>query len=176
MKFSAGEDEAIVFRVSELGQQSWTIIAQRLGARVLPQCRERRKHYFSPGISREPWTPTEGAILTTQHGLVGPKSSTIWPLLPGRADVSIKNRWAVMSPSHQRPKPDRRREAEKRHRMAGPDRVQGLDIRVDRPLDNDIKRESHHQQSRPPHNLRRRMPMPNRCRRSPGTGAANESL
>lgn len=52
---------------------------------------------MSPGINRDPWTPEEDAVLKQQHAILGPKWAEIRAQIPGRTDVSLKNRWALIT-------------------------------------------------------------------------------
>lgn len=101
-KFSQEEDNFILKMVSENGLHYWKQIADQLGTRTPRQCRERWKHYLSPGIESGPWTPEEDLILQTKYHELGPKWSIIRESLPGRTDVNIKNRYALISRRTQR--------------------------------------------------------------------------
>ena len=94
-KFTPEEDQKIQSMVSELGTHSWKEIAAALN-RTPRQCRERWKHYLSQTIEKSPWTSQEDAILEKMHVEIGPKWSIIAQSLPGRTDVNIKNRWALL--------------------------------------------------------------------------------
>jgi hypothetical protein len=96
-KFSRQEDDRIQALVREYGTNAWVAIAGVLGNRTSRQCRERWRHYLSPGLNRGPWTPEEDGLLSQQYEIFGPKWAAIRDALPGRSDVAIKNRWVLTS-------------------------------------------------------------------------------
>jgi hypothetical protein len=96
-KFTENEDSLILKDVAEKGVHAWTEIAQKLPERTARQCRERWKHYLAPEVeSSRSWTPHEDAILEAKCREFGPKWSRIRDFLPGRTDVNIKNRSALL--------------------------------------------------------------------------------
>ncbi|OHT14534.1 hypothetical protein TRFO_15062 [Tritrichomonas foetus] len=95
-KFTKEEDDLINRMVSEHGEHFWKEISKLLTSRTPRQCRERWKHYLSPGIDNSPWTPEEDEILEHRYLILGPKWSLIRESLPGRTDVNIKNRYALL--------------------------------------------------------------------------------
>lgn len=95
-KFSQSEDDIILEMVKEHGLGCWKEISEKLGTRTARQCRERWKHYLSPGIDASPWTSEEDLILARKVRELGPKWSLIRECLPGRTDVNIKNRYALI--------------------------------------------------------------------------------
>ena len=95
-KFTQEEDRIILEMVKQHGIRVWKQISERLGNRTARQCRERWKHYLSPGIDPSPWTKDEDAILEKMVQKLGPKWSIIRDSLPGRTDVNIKNRYALI--------------------------------------------------------------------------------
>ena len=100
-KFSMEEDAIIVDMVCKFGIHYWKQIAKEIG-RTPRQCRERWKHYLCPGIDSSPWTPEEDAIIEKKYSKFGPKWSLIREFLPGRTDVNIKNRHALLLRREQR--------------------------------------------------------------------------
>jgi hypothetical protein len=95
-KFSNAEDDAVRNFASEQGRDSWASITKVLPLRTPRQCRERWAHYLRPGIDLTPWSESEDAILRIQFQRCGPRWCTIRTFLPGRTDVSIKNRWTLL--------------------------------------------------------------------------------
>lgn len=102
-KFASEEDEVIRRMVRECGPDAWSAIADSLVSRSARQCRERWKHYLAPGLNIGPWAPHEDVILREQFAIFGPKWSAIREALPGRSDVAVKNRWALLSKATTRP-------------------------------------------------------------------------
>jgi hypothetical protein len=96
-RFSADEDKAIMALVEQYGPHAWSDIASHMTKRTPRQCRERYRHYLQPGIENPAWTPEDDLILTREFERLGPKWSTIREYLPGRTDVAIKNRWALIT-------------------------------------------------------------------------------
>ena len=95
-KFTMEEDAIILSMVEQKGTKSWKEIAASLNNRTARQCRERWKHYLSQQIKQEPWSAEEDAILDSKFKEFGSKWSIIAQSLPGRTDVNIKNRWALL--------------------------------------------------------------------------------
>jgi hypothetical protein len=96
-RFTAEEDQIICTKVSEVGTNSWPEIAAFVPHRDARQCRERWKHYLQPGIDSGPWTTEEDLILIDRFRTFGTKWAAFQEWLPGRTDVQIKNRWALIS-------------------------------------------------------------------------------
>jgi hypothetical protein len=61
------------------------------------QCRERWHHYLTPAVSSKPFTPEEDALLNAKYAELGPKWKQIAAVFEGRTDISIKNRWILLS-------------------------------------------------------------------------------
>jgi hypothetical protein len=96
-KFTNQEDDIIIAKVSEYGSNAWNAIASHLRNRSAKQCRERWKHCLQPGIDNSSWTRTEDPIIQEKSHSIGAKWCAIREFLPGRTDVAIKNRWAMLS-------------------------------------------------------------------------------
>ncbi|EAY19447.1 Myb-like DNA-binding domain containing protein [Trichomonas vaginalis G3] len=95
-KFTEEEDKTILEMVEKNGVHYWKQIAAVLQDRTARQVRERWKHYLSQDIQKAPWTQEEDDLLERQYRKYGPKWSLIAGMLPGRTDVNIKNRWALL--------------------------------------------------------------------------------
>lgn len=96
-KFTQEEDLFILKMVEENGVSDWNKISKTLKNRTARQCRERWNHYLRPGIVTSPWTNEEDEILSKLYNEIGAKWSIIRSNLPGRTDISIKNRWTLIS-------------------------------------------------------------------------------
>lgn len=95
-KFTEEEDKLILDMVEQNGIHYWKQIAAALNGRTARQVRERWKHYLSQDIQKAPWSKQEDELLERQYKKHGPKWSLIANMLPGRTDVNIKNRWALL--------------------------------------------------------------------------------
>jgi hypothetical protein len=61
------------------------------------QCRERWQHYLNPTVSSKPFTAEEDALLNRKFAEFGPRWKQIAACLEGRTDITIKNRWILLS-------------------------------------------------------------------------------
>jgi hypothetical protein len=111
-KFSPDEDERLTQIVQQCGASNWKQIASKLGSRNFRQCRERWKNYLSPTICKDPWTPDEDLLLQEKYDELGSQWCVIAKFFPSRTDVSLKNRWVVLT-SHSQPEPRIRRKSRK---------------------------------------------------------------
>jgi hypothetical protein len=91
--FVPGEDALILQFVKEHGEDSWSQIVTVLPERNAKQCRARWNDHLNPSINHGPWTPEEDAQIFGLHRQFGPKWSTIAPLVQGRTENSVKNRY-----------------------------------------------------------------------------------
>jgi hypothetical protein len=120
-RFSDEEDEAIRQHVELFGTDAWHKIVKDLPNRTPRQCRERWRHYLAPGLTGARWTYDEDAVLINHYHQLGSKWSIIRNYLPGRSDVTIKNRWAVLNRKSRKPS---------KHRSSAPvrpDRIENVD-------------------------------------------------
>jgi hypothetical protein len=95
-KFSVQEDEQLRALVNELGIDSWTEVASRLGTRSARQCRERFKNYLSPNLRNGQWSEEEDRLLAEKFNEFGAKWSIIVGFFPSRSEVNLKNRWTQL--------------------------------------------------------------------------------
>ena len=96
-KFTPEEDERLSRLVRQFGETSWKRIADAMGTRNYRQCRERWKNYLAPNVSRDPWTAEEDRLLQDKFQELGSRWSVIAKFFPNRTDVSLKNRWVVLT-------------------------------------------------------------------------------
>jgi hypothetical protein len=95
-KFSVQEDEQLRALVDELGIDSWSEVASRLGTRSARQCRERFKNYLSPNLRNGQWSEDEDRLLAEKFKEFGAKWSIIVGFFPSRSEVNLKNRWTQL--------------------------------------------------------------------------------
>jgi hypothetical protein len=95
-KFTAEEDSLLCRLVSQLGEDSWAQIAQRMHRRNARQCKERWTNYLSPSVSNSPWTPQEDRLLEEKIREIGQKWVQIAAFFPRRTDINIKNRYHLL--------------------------------------------------------------------------------
>jgi hypothetical protein len=112
-KFSTEEDERLTQIVQQFGESNWKQVASKLGTRNFRQCRERWKNYLSPTICKDPWAPEEDRLLQEKYNELGSQWCVIAKFFPSRTDVSLKNRWVVLT-SHTQTEPRIRRKSGKK--------------------------------------------------------------
>jgi hypothetical protein len=95
-KFTAEEDSLLRRLVSQLGEESWPHIAQRMHHRNARQCKERWTNYLSPSVSNSPWTPQEDRLLEDKIREIGQKWVQIAAFFARRTDIHIKNRYHLL--------------------------------------------------------------------------------
>ena len=87
------ENELLRKTVEELGTKDWTEIAKEIPDRAAKQCREHWSMYLDPNLNKNPWTPEEDRIIKERQKKIGNQWKKIAPLLPGRSDYMVRNRW-----------------------------------------------------------------------------------
>lgn len=96
-KWTPEEDARLTHIVAQLGASNWKRVADHIGTRNPRQCRERWKNYLCPSVCRDPWSPEEDTLLREKYAEYGSQWSVIAKFFENRTDVSLKNRWVVMS-------------------------------------------------------------------------------
>ncbi|OHT03852.1 hypothetical protein TRFO_01574 [Tritrichomonas foetus] len=96
-KFCAEEDIQLKELVNKYGENNWAQIAQNMPNRNSRQCKERWCNYLSPSICKSPWTQEEDNLLLDKYKEVGARWVQIAKFFPQRTDISIKNRYLVLS-------------------------------------------------------------------------------
>ena len=96
-KFTPEEDERLSMLVKQFGETNWRKIADAMVTRNYRQCRERWKNYLAPNVCRDPWTAEEDRLLQDKYQELGSRWSLIAKFFPNRTDVSLKNRWVVLT-------------------------------------------------------------------------------
>ena len=87
------EDELLRKTVERLGEGNWTEIAKEMPGRTPKQCYDRWNRYLNPNLKKEPWSPEEDRIIIESQRKLGNQWKKIAPLLPGRSDSMVRNRW-----------------------------------------------------------------------------------
>ena len=89
--------------VKERGTMHWKDIAMELHSRSGSQqfrqgksCRERWNNHLDPSIKKGSWTNREDVIMLREYLRQGKKWNEIAKILPGRTEMSIKNRWTSL--------------------------------------------------------------------------------
>jgi hypothetical protein len=95
--FTEAEDGHLRRLVSELGDNDWIAIAGQIEGRTPRQCKERWTHYLSPAIVHDKWSGEEDELLKDLVNQHGKTWKAFESLFPGRIDISIKNRYNVLS-------------------------------------------------------------------------------
>jgi hypothetical protein len=91
--FTPEEDAILADFVNTHGVRAWPKTVEVLPHRSPKQCRERWFNNLDPSVTKLAWTPEEDALIFELYLKYGPKWSTIAPLIAGRTDNAIKNRW-----------------------------------------------------------------------------------
>lgn len=99
VRFTIKEDQELINVVSTFGSNNWNKISEELSKqagfmKTAKQCRDRYLNYLSPNIqNKKEWTIEEDKCLIFYHLLYPNRWHFITQFLPGRSEVSIKNRY-----------------------------------------------------------------------------------
>eukprot|EP00301_Raphidiophrys_heterophryoidea_P008250 c13085_g1_i3.p1 GENE.c13085_g1_i3~~c13085_g1_i3.p1 ORF type:complete len:671 (+),score=133.91 c13085_g1_i3:205-2217(+) len=104
--WTAEEDRALFFVVSERGPRAWEKIANELPERSGKQCRERWFNHVAPCVSKKQWNKEEDKLIMHMVRKYGSKWAFISRLLPGRTDAAVKNRYSTFVRHNLAPRPD----------------------------------------------------------------------
>jgi hypothetical protein len=96
-KFSSDEDGRLRQLVQTYGEDNWHAIANEMENRRPRQCKERWMKYLRPEIAQREWTSEDDQLLEQKVREIGSRWKTIAQYFPGRADVSLKNRYNKMN-------------------------------------------------------------------------------
>jgi hypothetical protein len=94
--FTSDEDRLILDFVEKFGATRWERIEPFIKTRTSRQCRERYKNFLSPTVVKTEWTNDEDLLLENLVFQYGKKWSKLIEYFPGRTDVLIKNRFALL--------------------------------------------------------------------------------
>eukprot|EP00511_Aplanochytrium_stocchinoi_P003110 CAMPEP_0204832380 /NCGR_PEP_ID=MMETSP1346-20131115/13490_1 /ASSEMBLY_ACC=CAM_ASM_000771 /TAXON_ID=215587 /ORGANISM="Aplanochytrium stocchinoi, Strain GSBS06" /LENGTH=506 /DNA_ID=CAMNT_0051964153 /DNA_START=68 /DNA_END=1588 /DNA_ORIENTATION=+ len=91
--WTSEEDDILEQAVKTLGEKSWSAIAARLPGRVGKQCRDRWRNHLCPEVKKGSWTKEEDRLLFEHQNILGNQWAEIAKHVPGRTDLSVKNRY-----------------------------------------------------------------------------------
>ena len=91
--WSPTEDQILETEVMKLGEKAWSEIAAKLPGRVGKQCRDRWRNHLCPEVKKGSWTEEEDRLLFEYREKLGNQWAEIAKHIPGRTDLSVKNRF-----------------------------------------------------------------------------------
>jgi len=92
--WTAEEDQRLIEAVQLHGDRAWSRVARCLPNRIGKQCRDRWCNHLCPHIVKVNWTSDEDQKLVEAHKKFGNQWALIArECLPGRTDLSVKNRY-----------------------------------------------------------------------------------
>lgn len=93
--FTQTEDVLLTELVEKQGPHAWSQIALSFPSKNGKQCRARWYTHLDPSVKKSPFAIEEDALLLSKHAELGNSWSTIAQALPGRTELSVRNRWNV---------------------------------------------------------------------------------
>lgn len=103
-KFTPSEDEKLRLLVQVLGTSNWKKVSEYMVTRNPRQCRDRYKNYLAPYLNNSPWCKDDDQKLISLVQNYGRKWSLIAKEFPGRTDINIKSRYALLVRQEERDK------------------------------------------------------------------------
>lgn len=99
--FSAEEDKCLLTIVNWVGEKNWVMISMLMKQmnydRNARQCRDRYFHYLDPKIdNKTEWSKEEEELLMKCVEKHGKKWKMMEKILPGRSEVSLRNRYHLV--------------------------------------------------------------------------------
>ncbi|OHT01903.1 Myb-like DNA-binding domain containing protein [Tritrichomonas foetus] len=97
LKFTEDEDQKLLMLVNKYGEKNWKKISKIMKNRTIRQCRDRYRHYISPGINRSPWNDEEDSLLLEKVEELGERWKILEKFFKNRTEVQIRNRYYTMT-------------------------------------------------------------------------------
>ena len=98
INWTKDEDETLINAVQKQGTMHWDEIARTfLPSRTGKQCRERWYFKLNPATNQKQWTDQDDKALLYYHSIFGNRWTVLIKFFPGRSNISIKNRWNLLS-------------------------------------------------------------------------------
>lgn len=91
--WGTAEDQLLHMLVRQHGGRHWSAVAAQLPGRTGKQARERWLNQLRPGVRKKGWRAVDDRVILAAHARVGNRWSGIAPLLAGRTDNAVKNRF-----------------------------------------------------------------------------------
>ncbi|EAY22575.1 Myb-like DNA-binding domain containing protein [Trichomonas vaginalis G3] len=117
-KFTPSEDEKLRLLVNVLGVSNWKKVSEYMVTRTARQCRDRYKNYLAPHLNNSPWIKVDDDKLLNLVETMGKKWSLIAKEFPGRTDINIKSRYALLMRQEERDRHKHESEPEFLHENA----------------------------------------------------------
>lgn len=98
--FSIDEDNFLSSIINMIGEKNWVVASKLMKQgnydRNPRQCRDRYYHYLDPKINKSDWTKQEDELLMKSVEIHGKKWKMMEKIIPGRSEVSIRNRYNLV--------------------------------------------------------------------------------